>query len=99
MTNGGFPGLVLRMPTTRWPFPVAALMASLVAIGVAQDIPSPPGTAIPAALFALRELDFHLHSGMEREVELNSWLEMAAADGRKAVVLLDHLELYRKTAD
>jgi hypothetical protein len=36
---------------------------------------------------------------MEREVDLNSWLEMAAADGRKAVLLLDHLELYRKTPE
>ncbi len=54
---------------------------------------------IPDALFEMRELDFHLHSGMEREVDIDAWLSMAAADGRKAVVMLDHLELYRKTPD
>jgi hypothetical protein len=34
---------------------------------------------------------------MERPVELDRWIDLAARDGRKLIVLLDHLELYRKT--
>ena len=56
-----------------------------------------PGIALPDALFDLREMDMHLHAGLEREVGLNEWLDLAAADGRKVIVLLDHLELYRMT--
>lgn len=53
---------------------------------------------LPAAgLFGLREMDFHLHSGLERPVELASWLDLAVADGRRVFLLLDHIELYRKT--
>lgn len=48
-------------------------------------------------LFALKEMDMHLHAGMEREVGLKEWIDLAVADGRKVLVLLDHLELYRKT--
>ena len=51
----------------------------------------------PAPLYALREMDMHLHAGLERQLPLNDWLNVAAADGRKALVLLDHLELYRMT--
>ncbi|MFH1737975.1 MAG: hypothetical protein ABIH23_03120 [bacterium] len=47
--------------------------------------------------YALREMDMHLHAGMEREVDLDQWVDLAVADGRKVIVLLDHLELYRKT--
>ena len=42
-------------------------------------------------------MDLHLHSGLERPVELNDWINMAVADGRRVLVLLDHLKLYRKT--
>lgn len=52
---------------------------------------------LPGALFGLREMDFHLHSGMERPVDLASWIDLAVADGRKVFLLLDHIELYRKT--
>jgi hypothetical protein len=48
--------------------------------------------------FALREMDMHLHAGLEREVPLNEWMDLAVADGRKAFILLDHLELYRMSA-
>lgn len=58
-----------------------------------------PGTSLPKALFQLREIDMHLHSGMERPLDLDSWLNLAAEDGRKVVVLIDHLELYRKTSE
>jgi histidinol phosphatase-like PHP family hydrolase len=55
------------------------------------------GQPIRQALFDLPEMDLHLHAGMEREVDLDSWLDLAVKDGRKVIVLLDHLELYRKS--
>jgi hypothetical protein len=42
-------------------------------------------------------MDMHLHAGMERPVDLRTWIDLAVADGRKVVVLLDHIELYRKS--
>jgi histidinol phosphatase-like PHP family hydrolase len=54
--------------------------------------------AIPAPaqlLFEMREMDMHLHAGLECEVSLDAWIDLAVADGRKAIVVLDHLELYR----
>jgi histidinol phosphatase-like PHP family hydrolase len=56
-----------------------------------------PGQHLTAGLFDLREMDLHLHAGLERQVPLNAWIDFAVADGRKVLVLLDHLELYRKT--
>jgi hypothetical protein len=52
---------------------------------------------LPADLFQLSEMDLHLHAGMERQMDMGKWLDLSAADGRKVLVLLDHLELYRKT--
>jgi hypothetical protein len=49
--------------------------------------------------FELREMDLHLHAGMERPVGLQKWIDLAVADGRKVILLLDHLELYRKTPE
>lgn len=40
-------------------------------------------------------MDLHLHSGMERPLPMKEWVDLAAADGRRAMVLVDHLELYR----
>ena len=57
----------------------------------------PAGQGIPDALFALKEMDLHLHAGLEREIDMKSWIDLAVHDGRKVFVLLDHLELYRKT--
>lgn len=52
--------------------------------------------ATPApGLFVLREMDMHLHAGLEREIALAPWIDVSVADGRKVLVLLDHLELYR----
>ncbi|MBI4890403.1 MAG: hypothetical protein HY821_07235 [Acidobacteria bacterium] len=48
--------------------------------------------------YQLQQMDMHLHAGLELETPLDRWLDAAAADGRRVVVLLDHLELYRKTA-
>lgn len=56
-----------------------------------------PGQGLENGLFGLREMDFHLHSGMERPVELEKWIDLAVADGRRVMLLVDHLELYRKT--
>ena len=61
--------------------------------------PPVPGTGPEAALFQLRQMDLHLHAGLELETGLNSWLDLAVADGRRVVLLLDHLELYRQTPD
>ena len=52
---------------------------------------------LDAGRFRLKEMDLHLHSGMERPVALGRWLDLAVADGRKVFLLLDHLELYRKS--
>ncbi|MCI0622863.1 MAG: hypothetical protein L0387_14610 [Acidobacteria bacterium] len=44
-------------------------------------------------------MDFHLHAGLERPTDLERWIDIAAADGRRVLLLLDHLELYRRTAE
>ena len=54
--------------------------------------------SIPDAWFELREMDMHLHGGLEREPDMKSWIDLSVRDGRKVFVLLDHLELYRKSA-
>ena len=53
------------------------------------------GTGLPSALFELREMDMHNHSGKERDAPLNEWIDIAVQDGRKVMLILDHLELYR----
>ncbi len=74
---------------------LAWLMVSVCISAMAAAQPAGQGLLSP--LFDLREMDMHLHAGLEREVGLNEWLDLAAKDGRKVVVLLDHIELYRKT--
>jgi hypothetical protein len=50
-----------------------------------------------APLFALREMDMHLHAGLERdEPDMDKWIDLAVADGRRAMVLVDHMEFYRR---
>lgn len=46
-------------------------------------------------LFQLNEIDLHVHAGKERPMPLNDWVDFLARDGRKVMLLLDHLELYR----
>lgn len=46
-------------------------------------------------LFQLNEIDMHIHAGKERPVPLNEWIDLFVHDGRKVLLLLDHLELYR----
>ena len=68
---------------------ISVLLAAATALCSGQDLSS--------TFFGLREMDFHLHAGMERPVDLNTWIDLAVADGRKVILMLDHLELYRKT--
>ena len=57
------------------------------------------GTGLPSAMFELREMDMHIHAGKEREIPLDQWIDLSVKDGRKVMVLLDHLELYRLSKD
>lgn len=79
--------LIVGCATTTSPRPVACSDAVL------------PGQAIPEALFELKEMDMHLHAGMERPIPMQEWIDLAVADGRKVIVLLDHLELYRESPE
>jgi hypothetical protein len=60
---------------------------------------SPPGQGIEQGLFDLKEMDMHLHAGMERPVSLDEWVDLAVTDGRKVLIVLDHRELYDMTAE
>jgi len=77
------------------------LIAAIAPTCVGQTDPAfqLPGQGLTNGLFGLREMDLHLHSGMERPVALDTWIDLAIADGRRVIVLLDHLELYRKTPE
>jgi histidinol phosphatase-like PHP family hydrolase len=44
-------------------------------------------------------MDMHLHCGLEREVPLSDWIDLAVKDGRKVIVALDHRELYDTTPE
>jgi len=57
------------------------------------------GQALSTGLFALREMDLHVHAGMEREVPMQEWIDLSIKDGRKVLLILDHLELYRMDAN
>jgi hypothetical protein len=48
-------------------------------------------------LFQLNEIDMHVHAGKERPLPLNEWIDLSVRNGRKVMLLLDHLELYRLT--
>lgn len=59
-------------------------------------------TALPAAAqdtpqYTLREMDIHIHCGLERRLPLNDWIDLSVADGRKVFFCLDHIELYDRT--
>lgn len=57
------------------------------------------GTGLPSALFELREMDMHNHSGKERDTPLDEWIDHSVKDGRKVMVILDHLELFRMSKE
>jgi len=60
--------------------------------------PKSPGGDMEEGLFELREMDMHLHAGVERPVPLEEWIDLAVADGREVLVVLDHRELYDRSA-
>lgn len=53
------------------------------------------GKSLKEGLFQLNEIDLHLHAGKERPLPLNEWIDLSVRNGRKVMLLLDHLELYR----
>lgn len=53
------------------------------------------GKSLKEGLFQLNEIDMHVHAGKERPLPLNEWIDLFVRDGRKVMLLLDHLELYR----
>jgi hypothetical protein len=71
-------------------------MCALAAGVMAQTAPL-PGQDLAEGLFQLHEMDMHLHAGMERAVDMDTWINMAVKDGRKVLFMLDHIELYRRT--
>ncbi len=72
--------------------PLFAVLLLPTAVGASDiTVPQPP----PGGLFALREMDMHIHAGLERELDLQPWIDLSVADGRKVLLLLDHIELYR----
>jgi len=82
-------------PSTRCSWVIALLLA-IPACGRPSPPPSfattaRPGLALAPGLFRLREMDMHLHAGMERRVPLEEWIDIAVAGGRRVVLVLDHL--------
>ena len=51
--------------------------------------------SLKEGLFRLNEIDFHVHAGKERPLPMNGWIDLFVSNGRKVLLLLDHLELYR----
>ena len=47
-----------------------------------------------AAQYPLREMDMHIHCGLERRLPLADWIDLSTADGRRVFFCLDHIELY-----
>ena len=46
-------------------------------------------------LYQLNQTDLHVHAGKERPLPMKDWIDLFVNDGRKVLLLLDHLELYR----
>jgi hypothetical protein len=74
------------------------LLIVICIVSLATNAQKIIGTGLPSALFELREMDMHNHSGKERDAPLNKWIDLSVKDGRKVMVILDHLELYRMPA-
>ena len=75
---------------------LVGLICALAAGLMAQTSPL-PGQGLTEGLFQLHEMDMHLHAGMERGVDMQTWIDLAVKDGRKVLFMLDHIELYRRT--
>ena len=75
---------------------MSAVFFLLIAVGLGSVVDPVWGQGLPSSLFEMREMDMHLHGGLEREIDLEPWIDLAVGDGRKVIVLVDHLELYRE---
>lgn len=71
---------------------------SVLLLAGASYAEEPQAPATPP-LYALNEMDMHLHSGLERRLPLDRWIDAAVANGRKVLLVLDHRELYDKTPE
>ena len=58
---------------------------------------SPTANAQEVTCSSLREMDMHIHCGLERRLPLDEWMDLSVADGRKVFFCLDHVELYDRT--
>lgn len=69
------------------------ILAFLVQIKIlqAQTVNQP----LKEGLFPINSIDLHIHAGQEKQVPLNEWVDLFVKNGRKVLLLLDHLELYR----
>jgi hypothetical protein len=81
----------------KWYLLVLLLSGSFIWYPAAAQPYSPGG--LSTSLFQLREMDMHIHAGKERELPLNEWIDLSVKAGRKVMVLLDHLELYRRSEE
>ena len=80
-------------------FGCLAACASLDAASSSSTAFVLPGQDLAQGLLGLNEMDMHLHAGLERPVSLQEWVDLAVADGRKVLVVLDHRELYDRTPE
>jgi len=78
-----------------YPLLTIAVIIFLVYQAEAQE--SLKNSPLAEGLFQLNEIDMHVHAGKERPLPLDEWIDMFRNDGRKVLLLLDHLELYRMT--
>jgi len=53
------------------------------------------GKSLKEGVFQLHEIDLHIHAGKEKPLPLNDWIDLSVRNGRKVMLLLDHLELHR----
>jgi histidinol phosphatase-like PHP family hydrolase len=84
----------VTMPHNKAQIFIAATFA--LALG-ALVVPSVSAREIPQ--YSLREMEMHIHCGLERRLPLNEWIDLSVKDGRKVLFCLDHIELYDRTPD
>lgn len=86
-----------------WCMVFASFISPLAVHGAASQPPALPESSVSSTesarpvLFKLHEMDMHLHAGLERPAPLDEWIDLAVADGRKVILVLDHRELYDMT--
>lgn len=87
----------MKLDKLKWYLLVSLLSVAFSWYPAAAQPYSPGG--LSTSLFQLREMDMHIHAGKERPQPLNEWIDLSVKDGRKVMVLLDHLELYRRSEE